>query len=63
MLLYIKEVKNMDKMYSVKEVATLLSLAEITIRQWIQRGKIESIKIGSARRISENEVKRLLKGE
>lgn len=47
----------------VKEVAKRLGLAEITIRQWIQHGKIESVKLGRSRRIPETEVVRLQKGE
>ncbi len=53
----------MEKLYSVKEVANLLSMAEVTVRQWIQHGKLKSVKIGNSRRISETEVKRIMKGE
>lgn len=54
-----------DKYYTVKEVSTMLSVAEITVRQWIQKGKIESIKLpsGRARRIPESEVDRFKRGE
>jgi len=52
----------MDKMYTVKEVANLLGMAEVTIRQWIQYEKIKSIKIGSLRRIPSTEVERIMKG-
>jgi len=55
---------NMEgKFYTVKQVANQLNLAEITIRQWIMVGKIESIKIGRARRIPESEVMKLMKGD
>lgn len=50
----------MEKYYTVKEVSHILSLAEITIRQWIQADKIKSIKIGKARRIPKSEVERLV---
>lgn len=50
-------------MLPVKEVAKRLGLAEITVRQWIQHGKIKSVKIGRVRRIPESEVDRLQKGE
>ena len=50
----------MEKQYTVKEVAEILSMAEITIRQWIQHGKIKSNKIGNSRRIPESELKRIL---
>lgn len=51
------------KLFKVKEVAETLGFAEITIRQWIQHGKIKSIKVGGSRRIPESEVIRLQKGE
>lgn len=51
------------KLFKVREVAEILNLAEITIRQWIQHGKIESIKVGGSRRIPQSEVERLQKGE
>ena len=52
----------MEKMYTVKEVANLIGMAEITVRQWIQNDKIKSVKIGSMRRIPETEVKRIMEG-
>lgn len=53
----------MEKLYSVKQIADLLGIAEITIRQWIQHDKIKSVKIGNSRRVPESEVNRLHKGE
>jgi len=53
----------MEKLYTIKEVSNLLSMAEITLRQWVQHERIKSVKIGSARRIPESEVMRLMKGE
>lgn len=52
----------MEKMLTVKEVAKILSMAEVTIRQWIQHNQIKSIKVGNARRIPTSEVERILKG-
>lgn len=64
MLLYFRKVVNtLEKMLKVKEVSQILGLAEITIRQWIQNGKIKSKKIGRARRIPESEVLKILEGE
>ena len=51
------------EVFTVKEVATMLKLAEITIRHRITRGEIKSIKIGRSRRISKEEVDRLLEGK
>ena len=50
-----------NKYYTVKEVAEKFSLAEITIRKWMQGGKIKYVKIGNASRISEDELKKLVK--
>jgi len=51
----------MEKHYTVKEVSELLGMAEITIRQWIQKGRLKSVKLGSARRIKESDLKEFLK--
>ena len=51
-----------DNYYTVKEVAQQLKLAEITIRQWIAEGKIESVKIGTRRRIPREQVQKLIEG-
>jgi len=51
------------KYVTVKEFARITSFAEITIRQWIQHGKLESIKIGGSRRIPESELERILEGK
>lgn len=63
MIQYRKGGEEMEKLYTVKQVAELLGFAEITIRQWIQHEKVESVKIGRGRRIPESEVIRLKKGE
>lgn len=52
----------MEKMYTVKQVANALGMAEITIRQWIQQGKLDSVKIGNSRRIPESAVNKILEG-
>lgn len=49
------------KYYTVKEVANMLSLAEITIRKWMQDGKINYVKIGEASRIPIEEIKKIIK--
>ena len=44
----------MDKIkqeyYSTKQVAELLSVHPMTVTEWIQSGKLESIKIGTGAR-------------
>lgn len=52
-----------EKMLTVKQVSAELDVAEITIRQWIQKDKIKSVKIIGGRRIPQSEVERLKKGE
>jgi excisionase family DNA binding protein len=54
--------EKMNKYYSIKEVASALSLAEVTIRKWIASGKIKATKLGKAVRISEEEIIKLQKG-
>jgi excisionase family DNA binding protein len=55
--------EKMNKYYSIKEVASALSLAEVTIRKWIASGKIKATKLGKSVRISEEEIIKLQKGE
>lgn len=47
--------------YTVKEVADMLGLAEITIRKWMQDGKIKYVKIGRSSRIERKEIEKLIK--
>lgn len=47
--------------YTIKEVAIKLSLHEQTIRNWISKGKVKATKILGSTRISEEELKRMLK--
>lgn len=53
----------MEKLYTVKEVADILKLKEITIRQWMSRGQLQFIKIGGGRtvRITQQEIDRMTK--
>jgi excisionase family DNA binding protein len=51
------------QLYTIKESAIYLGMAEITIRKWIQANKIKSVKVGSSRRIPLHELERLAKGE
>lgn len=47
------------KYFTVKEVAELLSVAEITVRKHIQYGKVKIVKFGRATRIHRKELLRL----
>lgn len=50
----------MDKIYSVKETAQILSLNEETLRRYIKAGKIRASKIGKVWRIQESDLKTFL---
>jgi excisionase family DNA binding protein len=54
--------EQMEKMYSLKEAAEILSLAVVTLRLWISEGKLASVKIGRTIRVTESEILRLQKG-
>ncbi len=50
-----------EKFYSVKELAELLKLHTATLKGWIYKGAIPATKFGRAWRVSETDVKALLK--
>lgn len=50
-----------EKLYTVKEVAKMFSVTELTVRRWIINKKINSFKVGKKRYVTENEIQRLLK--
>lgn len=51
----------MDKMYSVKEVAEILGVTEGTVRNYLTKGKINHVKVLGNTRIKETELKGLIK--
>jgi len=53
----------MEKLYTVKEFAEIIGVAQITARQWIQHGKIKSVKVVGSRRIAQSEIDRIVKEE
>jgi len=48
---------------TIKETAKYFNVTEMTIRRWIESGKLKSIKIVGVVRIEEAEIERLKKGE
>lgn len=53
----------MEKQYTVKQVVDLTGYSERTIRLWIAEGKIKSNRTMTNRvRVSETELKKMLKG-
>lgn len=51
-----KRIKSEEELLTVKEAAKLLKVSEITVKRYISKQTIPSIKIGGARRIVKNDV-------
>ncbi len=49
-----------EKLLNVREAALRLGVKERTIRRWVYLRRVAYIKVGSALRISEGEVERLI---
>jgi len=50
-------------MKTIKETAKYFNVTEMTIRRWIENGKLKAVKIVGTVRIEEAEIERLKKGE
>lgn len=50
----------MEILYTIEEVATYLKVDPKTVRNWIDEGKIVSIKIGRLVRIRESELNKFV---
>jgi excisionase family DNA binding protein len=50
----------LEQYYTIEEVAEKLKVTRQAIHNWIKEGRIESIKIGRARRIPAASIERLL---
>lgn len=46
-------------MFTIKEVAKMLKVAEMTVFRHIHNGKIKAVKVGKSWRISENEIEKI----
>lgn len=51
------------KLYSLKELATLLSVTERTLHNYIKNGKMKGQKIGGKWQISESNLRKFVNGE
>ena len=51
---------NEGRLYNVDDAAELLSVKPATLREWLRAGKVKAIKLGSAWKISDNELRRLI---
>jgi len=49
----------MDTYLSVKEIAKIFKITEVTVRRWIKRGWLQSIKIGKMYRIKSKDLDKL----
>lgn len=61
MIILNKEDKGSLKMLTIKDVSKALNVSEISIRRYIEQGKIKAVKIGNVWRISLEEVNRIIK--
>ena len=53
----------MEKLYTINEVADILKVNRKTLYEWRKNDKISFIMIGARNRITESELKRIVKGE
>jgi excisionase family DNA binding protein len=58
-----KEVKQMEKLLTVKEVAEVLQLTQMSVYRLCNEGKIPCIKIGGSIRISKTALQKLIQLE
>jgi excisionase family DNA binding protein len=49
------------KLYTTKEIAEILQLSLYTITRYIREGKLETVKVGSQYRITEEQLEKFLK--
>ena len=51
----------MEKLYTVKEVAEILSVSQNTIWRWVREGKLKSIKLSNgATRFTEKDIQEFM---
>ena len=54
-----EEVLGIERLLSLEDAAGICSVSIWTIRKWVTKGKIKSIKLGSRRLIPKSELQRL----
>lgn len=52
----------MEEYFTPQEVASKIKVDIRTVYRWIREGRLQAVKVGHFWRISESELKRLLKG-
>lgn len=45
------EAPTMEKLYSIREVAEMLSVHPNTVREWVEKGAIKAIRVGPTKLI------------
>lgn len=53
----------MEELYTIEETAKKLKVTNQTIRNWERDGKIKFTRVNGLPRITEGELKRIVKGE
>lgn len=54
---------NEGRLYNVDDAAKMLSVKPATLRDWLRAGKVKAIKLGSAWKITDTELRRLINSE
>lgn len=52
-----------NQLYTTKEVAALLKVADITVKRYISQDKIPSIKFNGLRRVRGNDLENIIKSK
>ena len=50
-----------EQYYSIKEVATMLKVAYLTVYRWIKSGKLKAVKAGKQYRIKKEDLDKFIK--
>ena len=50
-----------ERYFTIEEIATRFKVTRQTVQNWLREGKLDSVKLGRARRILESSVDRMLK--
>jgi excisionase family DNA binding protein len=50
----------MDSLRSIENTAEILGVSPYTVRAWIRRGLLASVKLGTRRLVTESEIQRVM---
>lgn len=51
---------NINKYYTIEEVATLLKVHTNTVRGWIRQGKLKAVKVNTLTRVKETDLEQFI---